>query len=206
MGRGRGIAAESASGRERRAGKKKAKEEHWRGNGRGEREEASEKPGAQLQTAMGIFETTDRPPPHAISFLRLALFRPPLLFAAPRRAAPRRTIGYQRASLRKMSARKTRACMHVHAHVRVGRFPVMTSLACTPPMGFKERAEHGRPLPIARKVTPGPRLTPSGDRLCNRNSNSQSKFSPDTHDTGTIIISLVYQAQINSLLSNVYLI
>jgi len=76
----RGSAAESASGRE-----KKEKEEHWRGNGRGEREEASEKPGAQLQTAMGIFETTDRPPPHAISFLRLALFRP--LFYSPRRAA-----------------------------------------------------------------------------------------------------------------------
>lgn len=104
--------------------REKRRKKSTRGNGRGEREEASEKPGAQLQTAMGIFETT-RPPPLAISFLRLALFRPlfvrrPLLRS--HRTAPRRTIEYQR-----QSAREMHACTR---GVRLCRFRVMRNLAC----------------------------------------------------------------------------
>lgn len=83
--RGCGESGERVRSR-RSGGREKRRRKNTRGNGRGEREEASEKLGAQLQTAMGIFETT-RPPPLAISFLRLALFRPlfvrrPLLHAA----------------------------------------------------------------------------------------------------------------------------
>jgi len=69
-------------------GKKKEKEEYTRGNGRGEREEASEKPERATPDCDGNFRNYPELL-RARHFLRLALFRP--LFVPPPLCPPRRS-------------------------------------------------------------------------------------------------------------------